>query len=62
MRSNKILEEEIMEFVRLNQPVGLGHILAGLNLSHYSGAKIVLELIKKEKLKYSDMGKRIMIK
>lgn len=31
MRNNKILEEEIIEFVRLNQPVGLGHILAGLN-------------------------------
>ncbi|MDQ2178692.1 hypothetical protein [Marinifilum sp. D714] len=62
MRSNKILKEEIIEFVRLNQPVGLGHILAGLNLSHYSGAKIVLELIQKEKLKYSDSGKRILIK
>ncbi|RKE04124.1 hypothetical protein BXY64_1138 [Marinifilum flexuosum] len=32
MRSGKILEQGIIEFVRLNQPVGLGHILAGLNL------------------------------
>ncbi|RZT91213.1 hypothetical protein EV201_3219 [Ancylomarina subtilis] len=61
MRNNKILKEEIFEFVDKNQPVGLGEILAGLSLSHFSGARVVLDLIKENKLNYSSPGKKIVV-
>ncbi|MGQ1908443.1 hypothetical protein ACT3CE_01520 [Marinifilum sp. RC60d5] len=61
MEDREVLREEIYDFVNENQPVGLGEILAGLNLSHFSGARVVLNLIKENKLNYLSPGKKIVV-
>lgn len=58
---NPIDEKQILEFVKMNQPVYLGQIIAEFNLAHFSGSKKILEMIHQGKLCYAKEGKSIVV-
>ncbi|MFA8436326.1 MAG: hypothetical protein ACEPOZ_17585 [Marinifilaceae bacterium] len=60
-KRNSIDEKEILEFVKGNQPVYLGVIIAKFNLSHFYGSKMILGLIKEGKLQHAPEGKKIVM-